>query len=339
MRAPISVIIHDTSFGIWQDDPRDPTLRSDIYAEIIRQMRGRGWSIRADRETKKRFPTLSPNQREGAKGTLRCAIEIAGRTVKVEFWSETAPQINQYGRYYDFDKLRRMSPQDARRVELEFRRLRMWLAALGPVTVKRTDNRSLPPLERIARDYAESCHKDKALGRPICTSEGNRQSADHTPIEHGQKVWTTDYRGRLIRGIAYYNINNMWWVVAGGQLFNKACFQIFTSQPNDLRKKRNHRERRNRLEREMQIAVQRMDFQRAHVLKSIIFGSEQAYMIWARDNGAYYRSQYAGYTTDSVAAGRYTRAEAEAECRRVPHELEMVCPDGSRVRFDREVAA
>ncbi|WP_307952994.1 hypothetical protein [Sinorhizobium medicae] len=88
----------------------------------------------------------------------------------------------------------------------------------------------------------------------------------------------------------------------------------------------------------MQIAVKRMDYQRAHVLKTIIFGAEQTYMIWARDNQAYYRSQYAGYSSDTAGAGRYTRAEAEAECRRVPHELEMVCPDGTHVSFDRSAA-
>lgn len=109
-------------------------------------------------------------------------------------------------------------------------------------------------------------------------------------------------------------------------------------RPVDLRTKHNERARRNRLEAELQIAVKRMDYQRAHVLKTIIFGTEQTYMIWARDKQAYYRSQYAGYSSDTAGAGRYTRAEAEAECRRVPHELEMVCPDGTHVSFDRSAA-
>ena len=95
---------------------------------------------------------------------------------------------------------------------------------------------------------------------------------------------------------------------------------------------------RSRLEKELSIAVERMDYRRAQVLKLILFGSEQTFMIWARDHQAYYRPQYAGYTADHISAGKYTRAEAEAECRRVPHELEMVCPDGSHVRFDRKEA-
>jgi hypothetical protein len=339
MRNPLSINIHDASFGIWQDNPHDPTFRTEIYAEMIRRMRSQGWSVRADRETRKRFPTLSPDQREGAKGTLRFALEITGRVVKIEFWSETAPQINSYGRYYDFDKLQRMSPQDAPRVELEFRRLIAWLQGIAPIDVNRTKERHLSALERIEKRYAESSHKDKQFGRPVCKYDSNRKTADGGLLEQGQTVWFTDHGGRVLRGSAFYNINNMWWIVSGGLLFNKGCRELFVSLPTDIRTKRNERARRNRLEKELQVAVQRMDFQRAHVLKTIIFGTEQTYMIWARENAAYYRSQYAGYTTDTASAGRYTRAEAEAECRRAPHELEMVCPDGTRVRFDRKDAA
>ncbi|MDO1582400.1 hypothetical protein [Rhizobium oryzicola] len=338
MRKPLEIRIHDASLGIWQDDANDPSFRTEIYGELIRRMRARGWSIRADRETRIRWPSLSPFQREGAKGTLRCAIEVAGRVVKVEFWSETAPQINSHGRYYDFDKLKRMSAQDARRVELEIRRVIAWLEGVAPITVDRRNEEHLRPMARIEKRYAESRHKDKALGRPVPSGDHNRKAKDGALLDQGQTVWFADYSGRILRGAAYYNINNMWWVIAGGKLRNKACFELYTAAPADLRVKRNEKERRNRLERELQIAVQHMDFQRAHTLKTILFGTEQTYMIWARDKGSYYRSQYAGYSTDTQSAGKYTRAEAEAECRRVPHELEMVCPDGSHVRFDRRAA-
>lgn len=193
-------------------------------------------------------------------------------------------------------------------------------------------------MERIEKGYAESWHSDKELGRPVCNSDYNRKSADDQLLEHGQIVWMPDNKGRMLRGITYYHINNMWWVIAGGMLFNKGCSEIFAAAPSDLRKKRNDRASRKRRETELQIAVQRMDYRRAQTLKTILFGGEPTYMIWARDHRAYYRSQYAGYCSDTAGAGRYTRAEAEAECRRVPHELEMVCPDGKHVSFDRVAA-
>ncbi|MDX0530782.1 hypothetical protein GOE00_02200 [Sinorhizobium medicae] len=338
MRKPISVNIHDSHLGIWQDDARDETLRSEVYAELIRRMRSRGWSIRRNPEVHHRHRCISHNYRLGARGTLRCEIELAGRTVKVEFWSTTAKQENRNGRRYDFNKLKRMAKLDRLRVELEFRRITAWLKTLAPVKVERRDEQDLPAMQRIEKRYAESWHKDKELGRPVCSYDSNRRAKDGALLEQGQTVWFADRKGRIVRGTAYYNINNMWWVIAGGKLFNEACFYLLTAAPVDLRTKHNERARRNRLEAELQIAVKRMDYQRAHVLKTIIFGAEQTYMIWARDNQAYYRSQYAGYSSDTAGAGRYTRAEAEAECRRVPHELEMVCPDGTHVSFDRSAA-
>lgn len=338
MRQPLSIIIHDSHIGIWQDDAGDRTFRSEIYGALIRQMRDRGWSIGRNDHTHRHYRCISPDRRVGARGTLLCDIEISGRVVKVEFWSTTADQVNRNGRRYDFDKMKRMAKLDRMRVELEFRRIIAWLETLAPVEVKRRDERDLSPMKRIEKGYAESWHSDKELGRPVCNYDYNRKSADGQLLDHGQIVWMPDNKGRMLRGIAYYNINSMWWVIAGGMLFNKGCSEIFAAAPVDLRKKRNERASRSRLERELQIAVQRMDYRRADTLKTIIFGADQTYMIWARDHRAYYRSQYAGYSTDTAGAGRYTKAEAEAECRRVPHELEMVCPDGKHVSFERAAA-
>ncbi|MDB5618542.1 hypothetical protein [Tardiphaga sp.] len=338
MREPIDINIYDSHIGIWQDNAQDASFRSDVYAALIRTMRARGWSIKLDPRIHRSQRCISPNHREGARGTLRCEIEITGRVVKVEFWSTTAPQINRNGRRYDYDKMRRMSHIDSLRVELEFRRITRWLETLAPVKVKRSPDRDMPAMQRIEARYAESWHKDKALGRPTWSSDGQRKSADGALLEHGQIAWLTDYKGRIIRGTAYYNLNNMWWAVAGGELFNRGSHEFYTQAPPDLLTKRNDRARRSRLEAELSVAVQRMDFRRAQTLKTILFGEAPTFMIWARDHQAYYRSQYAGYASDSLHAGKYTRAEAEAECRRVPRELEMVCPDGSHVRFDRKAA-
>jgi hypothetical protein len=262
--------------------------------------------------------------------------------VKVEFWSTTAKQDNRNGRRYDFDKLARMHKLDQLRVRLEFDRILSWLGTLASVTITYSEDKTLSPMQRIERGYAESWHKAKELGRPTPQYDSNRESKNGSLLEQGQTVWFADAKGRIIRGSAFYNINNMWWVIAGGKLHNKSSRELYTVQPDNLRVKRNEREARKRLERELAAAIERMDFLRANRLKSIIFGNDPIFMIWAEDHTAYYRSQYAGYTTDRIQAGKYTRAEAEAECRRAPDKLEMVCPDGSHVRFKdhrREVAA
>lgn len=338
MREPLDIIINDSHIGIWQSTCPDPTFRRDVYSVMIRNMRARGWSVRHDPNVRKHYRSLNADCRLAARGTLRCVIDISGRVVKVEFWSVTADRSNRNGRRHDFDKLLRMSHIDRLRVELEFKRIVRWLETLAPTKVKRSAVRDMAPMQRIEKDYAESWHKDKALGRPTWGQDYNRKARDGALLEQAQTVWLADYKGRIIRGTAYYNLNSMWWVIAGGKLFNSSCGELYTHAPTDLRAKINDRERRRRLEAELALAVERMDFQRAATLKGILFGNEQTFLIWARDKEAYYRSQYAGYTSDRIRAGKYTRAEAEAECRRVPHELEMVCPDGSHVRFDRKAA-
>lgn len=334
-RAPLDIRIHDASIGIWQDDARDATFRANIYVPLIRALRARGWSIRHDPNIRRHYRTLNADHRLGSRCSLRCNIEITGRVVMVEFWSTAAHQDNRHGRRYDFDKLARMPYLDRLRVELEFRRITHWLETLAPVKVTRTAEHHLPAMQRIEKYYAESWHTDKALGRPHWSYDYNRKSGDKAFLEQGQTVWLADRKGRIIRGTAYYHINNMWWVIAGGQMLNESCGALLVNPPADLRTRQNARERRRRLERELSIAVQRMHFQHADLIKQILFDREETFLIYARDHGAYYRAQYSGYTSDRIVAGKYTRAEAEAECRRVPHELEMVGLDGTHVDFRR----
>lgn len=338
VRAPLSVRIHDTHYGIWQDDPRDTSFRSEVFGPLIRQMRDRGWIIHADPSTKRNFPTLSPNQRLASKGTLRAEIDISGRTIKVEFWAVTWPICNRNGRRYDFDKLQRMEYLDRLRVQLEMSRFTAWLETIAPVSVSTSETENMTAIERIERQYAESWHSDKSLGRPVCSCAGNAKSKDGGTIEHGATVWFVERDGRYRRGIAYYNINNMWWVVCGKHcLRNIACFELCCHEPANLRVKQNARKRREKLEGELAKAIRAMDFQRAAVLKQLLFGDEPVYQIWARDKNAYYGPNYCGYTSDAITAGKYTRSEAEAEVKRVPHELEAIGPDGERIRH--EVAA
>ncbi|WP_247676942.1 hypothetical protein [Leisingera sp. HS039] len=332
--------LHDTSLGIWQDNADDPTFRDEVYSELIRQMRGRGWSIKAAPQTKKHYPTLSPDHRIAAKGTLLASVELTGRVVKLEFWSTTARQSNPNGRRYDFDKLERMAYLDQKRFALEKRRIMDWLVTISEleITASRSNlSKFLTALERIEAHYAGSRHTKAELGRPVCDQDYNRKSRDGHLIEHGQTIWFTGRDGRIRRGTAFYNINNMWWVTDGTYgLRNLSCHEIRCHQPAQLRTKQNARERRKRLERELANAIHCSNYRRADLLHKILFGNEPAFLIWSRKNDAFYAPDYCGYTSDAIRAGRYTREEAEAEVKRVPHHLEMVCPDGKRVRFDKQ---
>ncbi|MCY1311702.1 hypothetical protein D9M70_620380 [compost metagenome] len=55
-----------------------------------------------------------------------------------------------------------------------------------------------------------------------------------------------------------------------------------------------------------------MDYRRAEVLRDVLFPKDQAlFLIWHKEKDVYFRSNYSGYTSDTVDAGKYTRDELE----------------------------
>jgi hypothetical protein len=142
-------------------------------------------------------------------------------------------------------------------------------------------------------------------------SDYNRQSADKKLLEHGQRVWFFDWHGRINTGIAYYNINNMWWVVTGKYgVTNEGCSSLYTRCPDNCRIKRNADRRRKRLEEELNKAVEIMSFERAALLRDILFpGDPQLFVVWHEEHNAYHRSGFCGYTNDKSKAGKFTADE------------------------------
>ncbi len=336
MTRKLDINLYDTSIGIWQDNANDPTFRAEIFGPLIRSMRIRGWTIGVDPSV--RHGSLRPTHRLGKRGNLRAEIRCSGRVVEIKFWSEAAPSENRNGPRYGFDHRKNAPYLDRLRFDLETRRILTWLRDRAEITEKRPPRSgTVAPGEMTARDfiaegYRTSWHADKELGRPVAKHDYNCTSLDGERIEHGQKVWFTDRKGRICCGTAYYNINNMWWIVSGEwSLSNKATHEICTRQPADLRKKLNERARRGRLEADLAFAIRTMNFLRAETLRKILFGRELTYGIWANDHSAFYRSNYSGYTTDSIAAGRYTWDEAADEVRRCPDGLRLVTPDGKHI--------
>lgn len=336
MTRRLDINLHDTSIGIWQDNPDDPSFHTEIYLGLQRHLRRRGWMLRADPRILKNYPTLSKSHRIASRGDLRAEVRLSGRVVEINVWAETWPIDNPNGRRHDFHKRNRMRFLDQVRFDLETRKVLDWLRDRADVTVTHRDHTvqirpgALDAMAAIQRDYASSCHSDKVLGRPICSQPYNSRSADGGTVEHGATVWFADGKGRLCRGVAYYNINNMWWVVTDRYgRHNRASAELYIRTPDDLRRKRNARARRRRLEQELKAAILRSDFRRAELLKRIAFGEAATYGIWSTKHQAFYRPDFAGYTADTIAAGRYSWAEASREVRRAPDTLQLVTPDGA----------
>jgi hypothetical protein len=167
----------------------------------------------------------------------------------------------------------------------------------------------LTAMEWLKGCYETSWHFKGDLSK-YEIQDSNRKSADGSLINHGQRVWFFDYKGRAATGIAYYNINCMWWVITGKYDYtNEASFELFTTPPENIRVKRNTRRRRQRLEGELSKAIKTMNFERAALLRNIIFPEGDLYVVWHKGHKLYHGPGFSGYTTNIIDAGKFTADE------------------------------
>jgi len=334
----IELRIHDASLALWQDHADDPTFREAVYRGAIRLLRSRGWSVAEDRKTARNYPALRHDTHFCAKGRLRADLQISGRVVKLDVWTETWVKTNSNGHRYDFDKRQKMQFLDRLRVDLEFAKLAAWASARWTVAVvdlnkvERPAIGGMTALAYIEQQWRKSGHCDRALGRTVPSCDRNRTSFDGELIDNGQRVWFRDAKGRLLRGFAYFSLNDRFTIVTSRYAVAGAgAREIHTRLPANPRARDNRRLREKRLECELARAVGLMDFARAETLRRIRFGDAELFLIFHRNHGAYYGPRYGGYTVDRVSAGKYTRDEALAEVARVPHLLEAHTLAGSRL--------
>ena len=117
-------------------------------------------------------------------------------------------------------------------------------------------------------------------------------------------------------------------VPATVDLNNKSQCENFTRRPENLRIKRNASLRRKRLERELAKATEGMKFERAAVLRDILFpGNPELFVVWHKEHKAYHCAGFSGYTADTIKAGRFTADEVRA-WRHEPNEVIALIGEG-----------
>ncbi|CAH1654998.1 Phage protein [Hyphomicrobiales bacterium] len=330
----------DAYLSIWEEGESPAGRRSglsgewekkfkrDVFTRIVQTLNRLGWDCAPPpikpHDVKHYGGTVarwaSQRRRDCRKGDLFGELEISGRTIKLEMWqSVNTPTRPDHGGRYEPNKEAVMPYLLRLEMERTRRRIRDYLCNVFSGYEFRPPKAEIGPdgitaLEWIEQNYRESCHYNPKLGRPSGDEYGyNNKSADGGHVEHGARVWFTDWHGRILEGVAYYNINNMWWVVTGKyDRRNVASFEIYTKQPDNLRTKRNGKVRRKRLEAEIAKAVGTMDFERAAILRDILFpGNPALFVVWHKGHCLYHCANFQGYTHDKDKAGRFTAREVK----------------------------
>jgi UvrB/uvrC motif len=316
------ISFHDASLSIWEEgkSPRglgsglDPgwerQFKHDVFARIVQTLNRLGWTCIIPPDMIERYGvSFARDYRYCTKGDLQAQLEVGGRHIKLEIWQDVQNRGNPNGGRYDFDKARRMTYLQRLEMERTRRRIRDYLCNVfsgyefEPPDADRCAGATA--MEIIGEKYRKNSH----FG-PAHISDYHRRAADGGMIEHGARVWFLDCKGRILTGTAYTN-GGMWFVVTGTHgLHNKSQGEIFTRQPENLRIKRNARERRKRLEKELSKAVEAMNFERAATLRDILFpGDPELFVVWHDEHRAYHGAGFSGYTADKSKAGRFTSFE------------------------------
>lgn len=274
---------NDASLSIWEEPAKvepvwEQQFKRDVFARIVQQLNRIGWTCVVPDDMVKQYSVrFARKYRYCRKGDLEAQLSISGRCITLDMWQNVANVENRNGGKYDFDKEARMPYLLRLEMERTRRRLRRYLCNIfggyrfEPGRPERGPN-GLTALQWVEQDVRRCWHYDENTGRRA--GEGrpyNNKSAEGLQVVHGSRVWFADPKGRMLTGTAYYNINNMWWVISGRYgLWNVASFEIYTLQPGDLRTKRNAALRRDRLKRQLDAAVKTMSFERAAVLRDIL---------------------------------------------------------------------
>lgn len=263
-------------------------FKKDVFLRIVQQLNRLGWTCKVPQEYIEQYGIdFARSRRECTKGDLRGWLDLSGRHIEFEMWQGVnTPTRPDHGGRYESNK-EAVAPYLLRLEMFRTRnRIRDYLCNVFSGYQFDPKHYSIyrkplqeTAMERIQQRYAESWHFKGDWQAYLAKErwmDNNRKSADGVLLEHGQRVWLADRKGRIVTGIAYYNINNMWWVWLGKYDYtNEASFRLYTSAPENLRTKRNGDLRRKRLESELTEAVKQMNYERAATVRDILFPKSQ----------------------------------------------------------------
>jgi hypothetical protein len=208
-------------------------------------MRSRGWTIGIDPNVKKNFASISKYHHSGRNALLEVDIELSPRYIEVHFFQNVVFE-NVNGGKYDFDKLKKMPYLIKLSYYKESQKICDYLhREFSMEIIQQT-----PPddaIEHILYNHRSNSftrNKIKSIHEiPQYMSDYdhkyNSTDRDGKKITCGQLKYFRDWNGRLSRGYAWHNINNMWWVVERkNSLRNIASFDMFDLTDADKNQRR-----------------------------------------------------------------------------------------------------
>lgn len=223
------------------------TLRVPHYYKwrsIIRMLTKRGWAIGENAYYKERYESLSKFNKIGYKKGLVCLMEIKPSGIEIKIGDIKNLWHNLPQSMWD-------NPTDERYTHLSYlENIAVKLETLKLIdfckkfnlTLEKED-KDLSPEDYIINKLNNNTH---IHGEVICLNDitlsikedsynymHNSNDQNKKKIICGdKKYFYSSETKRLSCGIVWHNINNMWWIISGGKLYNKASFELFDFDKN-----------------------------------------------------------------------------------------------------------
>ncbi|WP_353174381.1 hypothetical protein [Acinetobacter rudis] len=262
----------------------EKNYKRDVFSRVIQQLNRLGWVCVIPEEMVERYGAgFARSYRKCQKGDLHGELEITCTHIEFKMWQNiNVPQSEREdgnGKYL-FNKEKHMPYLLLLEMKRTRNRIKKYVENVCSFTFDepwvRGRNRpkagGLTAIEYIEMGYRNSWHFDEKLGHNSgieCT--GNSTSADKKQLRHKMPVWFYDQKGRLNKGTAYYNSNNMWWVVTGKYDFrNIYCGALYIDIPNSARFKNNQNQRTAALIKQESEAVANKDYERAIIFRNLL---------------------------------------------------------------------
>jgi hypothetical protein len=213
---------HDTKLSLWLSDPNDPAMES-IRNALIKHLRTRLFSIGIDPKIRKHYRCISRDFHAGRKAALEVKVRRGGRHLEIEFFQNVVFE-NPSGGEFDFSRRQKMPYLIGKQYEVEVRHIAELLRTFGHELIRDRTQRGIAYI----RDQQQRLTAFQGAGfydRPIPAY--NRTSAAGRRVAPGDEVYAI-LNGRIHRGIAHANINNMWWfLLPCGTVRNMASFELY----------------------------------------------------------------------------------------------------------------
>lgn len=272
-----SYSLHDASMHIWDRTISREEIFShrpsrERFAQIRKIMRGLGFAVGLNPRHRKHYKAIAKHHYLATKGTLTAELGISGMHTELKFYQPNRAQ-HPAGAQYDCTRLDNMEYLN----RLEFKRaaskIEAYLERQGFQCSDFPALKSADGLEWLREkrlsdfDGRWATTGNHEYIEPIHTY--NATDGDGAIVREGETRWAYDYDGYLIRGTAYYNLNNMWFLAnaRGHYLCNLSCGQLFSWRPGLLRRRKNGQ---SRLNGELTKAIANQNFERAIILRDIL---------------------------------------------------------------------